>query len=207
MSESLPVKASALPRPRGNSGEGAGDETGRTTRNWIRAFRVVVLAFLVFLAVYVKSLDWTEMLLQSHFELQVARALVVNPVDGPIIPQIQQGIRNLVQTSAWIRLGEVRVRIHIYGADGVTPLFLEGRTIPPPARFDPLASLREAVRLLPATSSIEVTVPPSSVLAMAILVGYGAILITGLFFYNRGVAQRETALLDAAVAARDTSAQ
>jgi hypothetical protein len=180
-------------------------ETGHSTFDRIASFRVVYLAIFLFAAVYVVSLDVTEILLQRHFEAEVQRALVVSPADGPVIPQIQRRIRRLLRTTSWIDIGEVRVSVHVYGADGVTPLFLEGRSIPPPISFDPVAAMKEAVRLLPASYSIDVSVPPTSVLAMAMLVAYGTVLITALFFYNRAVAVRENSRLQSAFAARDVS--
>jgi len=44
-------------------------------------------------------------------------------------------------------------------------------------------------------------------LVISILVGYGAVLITGLFFHNRNVARHEEALIRATVAARDDAAE
>ncbi len=180
-------------------------EVGVTTFDRIASFRVVYLAIFVFAALYVVSLDVAEMLLQSHFELEVRRALLVNPADGPVIPQIQQRIRRVTRSSPWITLGEARVSIHVYGADGVTPLFLEGRSIPPPLAFDPVSAMKEAVRLLPASYSIDVSVPPTGVLAIGILVAYGTVLITTLFFYNRAVASRESIRLESALGAREAS--
>jgi len=180
-------------------------EAGVSTFDRIASFRVVYLAIFVFAALYVVSLDATEILLQKHFELEVQRALLVNPADGPVIPQIQQRIRRITRTSPWITLGEARVSIHVYGADGVTPLFLEGRSIPPPLTFDPMEAMKEAVRLLPASYSIDVSVPPTGILAMSILVVYGTVLITSLFFYNRAVATRENLRLEQALAAREAS--
>ena len=49
-----------------------------------------------------RSFDLTEILLQRHFELEVHRALLVNPADGPVIPQIQHGIRRMMRHSRWI---------------------------------------------------------------------------------------------------------
>lgn len=182
-------------------------EVGAITLDRLSSFRVVYISIFLSAAVYVISLDVAEILLQRHFEAKVERALAISPADGPIIPQIRRRIRSLVQSSAWIRLGEVRVRIHIYGADGVTPLYLEGRAIPSPLNQDPIASMKEAVQLLPASSSIDVSVPPTGVLAMVILVGYGAVLITSLFFYNRAVAARGNRLLETAIDARDGAAE
>jgi len=197
MADSLSASPGALSR--------SVTEVGVSTFDRIASFRVVYLAIFVFAAFYVVSLDVAEILLQNHFELEIQQALRVNPADGPVIPQIQRRIRRVTRTSPWITLGEARVSIHVYGADGVTPLFLEGRSIPPPLTFDPVSALREAVRLLPASYSIDVSVPPTGLLAMSILVIYGTVLITTLFFYNRAVASRENIRLESALSARETS--
>ena len=45
---------------------------------------------------------------RRHFENgswpEVQRALVVNPADGPVIPQIQLGVRQMLRSSVWIGL-------------------------------------------------------------------------------------------------------
>ncbi|HXV36635.1 MAG TPA: hypothetical protein VEC18_05790 [Myxococcota bacterium] len=168
----------------------------------LRSFRIIGVSIVAFAAVYVVSLDVTEIMLQRHFSQQVEAALRVSPAAGPIVTQIQQRIRALVEQSRWIRIGEVRVNIHVYAADGITPLYLEDRSLPAPDSFDPVASIREAVRLLPASYSLDVSVPPRGTLAIAMLFSYSAILITGLFFYNRAVAARDSRLLESALSER-----
>jgi uncharacterized protein YjiS (DUF1127 family) len=112
-----------------------------------------------------------------------------------------------VRDSAWVRIGRVRVNAFVLAADQRTPLYVLGRSVPPPpvsALDDPFA---EAVALLPATAALDVAVPHDSVLATSILVLYGAVLIGVLFSYNRRVARFEASLVDAAVASRDATAQ
>jgi hypothetical protein len=199
MAESVPVKAQVSPDSTA--------ETGATTLDRLASFRIVYLAIFVFAAVYVVSLDATEILLQRHFQQEVDRALQVRPLEGPVILQIQERINGLLDTSPWIHLGEARVLVHVYGADGVTPVYLNDRRIPPPLDFNPVASVDELVRLLPLSASIDVSVPPTGVLAMVILMGYGALLISALIFYNRAVSARENQLLEAALVARDAMAK
>jgi len=67
--------------------------------------------------------------------------------------------------------------------------------------------MTEAVRLLPASYSLEVSVPPTGKIAIAMLMIYGTTLITSLFFYNRAVAARESRMLETALAARDETAK
>jgi DNA repair exonuclease SbcCD ATPase subunit len=182
-------------------------EPGETGPGGLGSFRIVGLSIFAFAAVYVVSLDVTEILLQRHFAAQIEQALRVSPAEGPIISQIQHRIRDLLKSSQWVNLGEARVSIHVYGADGITALYLEDRFIPTPDSLDPVAGMKEAVRLLPASYSLEVSVPPTGRLAIAMLMAYGTVLITSLFFYNRAVTARETRLLDAALAARDETAK
>jgi len=198
MVESESAKESSLPR--------SSVPIGASTLERVASFRVVYVAILTFAAVYIVSLDVSEVLLQRHFEAAIEQAVRVSPADGPVVAQIQHRVDELITSSQWVRLGEVRVRVHVYGADGITPLYLAGRAIPPALAFDPIASMKEAVRLLPATPSVQVAVPPTGTLAVALLMAYGAILITILVSYNRTVAARETRLLEAAIVARDTSA-
>ncbi len=199
MAETVPAESGLLPR--------SVAEPGATSLGGLGPFRIIGLSIFAFAAVYVVSLDVAEIMLQRHFAGQVERALLVSPADGPVVSQIQLRIQKLLKSSQWIKLGEARVSIHVYGADGVTPLYFEGRFIPTPKTFDPIASITEAVRLLPASYSLEVSVPPTGALALAILNAYGAILITSLFFYNRAVTARESRLLAAALDARDATAK
>ena len=199
MAETVPAKSGLLPN--------SAAEPDETSLGGLRSFRIIGLSIFAFAAVYVVSLDLTEIMLQRHFAAQIERSLLVSPADGPIISQIQFRIQQLVRSSQWIQVGEARVSIHVYGADGITPLYLEDRFIPAPETLDPVASMTEAVRLLPASYSLEVSVPPTGNLAVAMLFAYGAILITSLFFYNRTVTARDGRLLESALTARDATAR
>ena len=199
MAETVPAKSGLLPS--------SAAEPAATSLGGPRSFGIIGLSIFAFAAVYVVSLDVPEIMLQRHFAAQIERALRVSPADGPIISQIQFRIRQLLRSSRWVRLGEARISIHVYGADGITPLYLDDRFIPAPETLDPVASLKEAVRLLPASYSLEVSVPPTGTLAIAMLVSYGTILITSLFFYNRAVTARESRLLEATLTARDATAK
>jgi signal transduction histidine kinase len=112
-----------------------------------------------------------------------------------------------VRQSPWVRMGGVRVNALVLGADGRTPIYLEGRTLPPPpsrgARFD----FQEAGRLLPPLVTVQVTLPLDSLLGGGIWMVYGAVLLSLLFLHARRVALREEEVLREAVAARDATVQ
>ncbi len=199
MADSAPAESGLLPSSTA--------EPGSTSLGGLRSFRIIGLSIFAFAAVYVVSLDVTEIMLQRHFEAQVERALRVSPADGPIVTQIQTRIQTMLAASRWIQIGQARVSIHVYGADGITPLYLDDRSIPAPETLDPIAGMTEAVRLLPASYSLEVSVPPTGTLAIALLIAYGAILITSLFFYNRAVTARDSRLLASALTARNATAR
>jgi predicted nucleic acid-binding Zn-ribbon protein len=199
MTEPVPAESGLLPS--------SAAEPAATNLVGLRSFRIIGLSIFAFAAVYVVSLDVTEIMLQRHFAGQIERALRVSPADGPIISQIQLRIQELLTSSRWVTIGEARVSIHVYGADGITPLYLEDRFIPVSEAFDPVANITEAVRLLPASYSLEVSVPPTGTFALVMLNAYGAILITSLFFYNRAVTVRDGRLLESALTARDATAR
>jgi hypothetical protein len=199
MEETVPEKSGLLPSSTA--------EPAPTNLGGLKSFRIIGLSIFAFAAVYVVSLDVTEILLQRHFAGQIERALRVSPADGPIISQIQFRIQELLASSRWVNLGEARVSIHVYGADGVTPLYLEDRFIPAPESLDPIASKTDAVRLLPPSYSLEVSVPPTGTFALVMLNAYGAILLTSLFFYNRAATARDSRLLESALTARDATAR
>jgi hypothetical protein len=170
-------------------------------------FRVVVLGILAFLALYVTSIYIAEQSLDRYFQEGVRLATRVSPTEGPVVAQIQNRVSDLVQGSAWTRLGRVRVNVTVLGADGQTPLYVGGgKVVPPPPASSLDAAMQEALRLLPAISDVFVSVPPGSLLSVCFLVFYGAFLTSGLFVYSRAMARREEERLSAAITARDLSA-
>jgi hypothetical protein len=181
------------------------DAGGVRALDRLAAFRIEFAAIFAFVVLSVVTVRAAESVLTHHFRSEVSHALRVTPADGPIVPQIQQGMRALIHGSAWTRLAGVKVDVIAIGADG-TIIYSGGPALPPPPRFDPIAVFREAQKLLPASAETFVAVPISSLLVISILVGYGAVLITGLFFHNRNVARHEEALIQAAIETRDEAA-
>jgi len=174
----------------------------------LAAFRVTFVAIFVFLFLALVSVNGVEALLDRHFRSAVEQATRVSPSQGPVVAQIQNRVSDLVQDSVWTRYLGVRVNVTVVGADGRTPLYVGGgKVVPPPPPRSLDAAMHEALRILPAISDVVVSVPPTSLLSTGIFVGYAAVLFPVLFLYYRGVARREQALVDAAVRARDVSAE
>ncbi len=172
----------------------------------LASFRITYVAIFVFVVLSFQSIDVAEELLTSHYRSAIAAALRVNPANGPIIGQIEERVHGLVEGSPWTRLGDVRLDVVVLGADGRTPLYLVGRGIPPPPGLDPHRQFVDAIRLLPATAEVKVSVPIVSRLSAGIVIVYGAVLLTFLFLYNRSLLHRELSLLQTATEARDASA-
>jgi hypothetical protein len=182
------------------------DESGGRAFDRLASFRVVYAAIFVFVFCSLMSIKAADLLLARHFEAAVRQAIQVTPAAGPIVPQIQQRVRAVTRGSAWVRIGGVKVDAIVIGADG-SILYSGGSALPPPPTFDPVAVFREAQRLLPVGAETFLSVPVTSLVTVGILVGYGAILITGLFFHARRVSRREAALYETAIRARDETAQ
>jgi predicted nucleic acid-binding Zn-ribbon protein len=164
-------------------------------------------AIAAFMVLYLVSIDWVERLLHESFRAGVERATRVNPVDGPIVTQIQNRVSELVSDSPWVRYGGVRVNATVLGADGQTPLYVGGgKVLPPPPERSLDGVMREWIDLLPAIADVYVSVPHGSALSAGIFVGYGAILVQSLVSYTRRIARQAEAQLAAIVAARDSSA-
>ena len=182
-------------------------QAGAATLDRLASFRLVYIAIFVFALLYIASVQVAQALLQNHFRQAVEQAVRVSPTDGPVVEQIQRGVGAIVRDSPWVRIGRARVNAFVLGADQHTPLYVLGHPVPPPnvsGLDDPYA---EALALLPASATVDVSVPHDSVLATSILIAYGAALIAVLFSYNRRVARYEASLVDSAIAARDATAQ
>jgi plasmid stabilization system protein ParE len=193
MAESITAGPEATGRARGG---------GRNAFDHFASFYVIYLSVFFFLILYVLSVEVVESLLQDSFETRVERAVRVSPIDGPVVPQIQNRVAEIIQTSPWTRVGGVRLTATVIGADGQTPLYIGGRVVPPPPAPTLEAAMDEAARLLPAITDVYVAVPHGAVLSTGILMAYAAVLLQGLFFYNRGRIRREQAALDSVTSAR-----
>ncbi len=173
----------------------------------LASFRILYLAFFAFVLVDYFSVRAAELLLRRHFRSLVAEAIRVDPMQGSVHSQIQHRIEEDVRGSAWVRIWGLRVSVLVLAKDGVTPLYLGGRSIPPPPSGDAAQALRDAERLLLASADVSVSLPQDALLANAFLVGYASVLLFGLFQYNRALARGEAERLAAAITARDATAE
>jgi hypothetical protein len=97
----------------------------------------------------------------------------------------------------------VQATVIVLASDGRTWIYVGGRSGKAPPSLDPAEIAREAEQLLPAQPEVIVSVPHNAILANGILVFYAALLLSGLFFYNRAVGRGEERRLQEAIAARD----
>jgi hypothetical protein len=179
----------------------------RSALDRLGSLRAVYAAILVYVVLAVATIQGAQILLEEHFRKAVLAATRVSPAQGRVAPQIQARVEGATRESAWVRLAGVRVRPLVLGADGRTPIYLEGRTLPPPPTLPDESPDAEAELLLPAISEVSVAVPLGSLLAGSIFVAYGAVLVPWLFAYHRRTARKGAALVEAAVTARDTVAE
>jgi len=199
MAESTPARDGPLTGPQS-------EPTGNRARDRLGSFRVVYSAIFAFVVLCVFTILAAENLLTRQFRAEVIQAIRVSPANGPIVPQIQQRTRHVIHDSLWVRVGGVKVNAIVVGADG-TILYSGGGAAPLPLTFDPIEAYIEAQRVLPASAESFIALPINSLLGTSILVGYGALLISGLFVQNRNLARRELAIMRSAIDARNITAQ
>ncbi|MEE2672370.1 MAG: hypothetical protein VX466_01145 [Myxococcota bacterium] len=176
---------------------------GQGTLDRLYAFRVIYVAIFVFILLYVFSVRGAESLLQNHFESIVRDSLRITNLSLPVKMQIQSRIDQRVVQSRWVRWGGVQATVIVLAGDGLTWIYVGGRSVQPPASLDPAEIAREAARLLPAQEEVIVAVPHNALLANAILVFYATLLLSGLFFYNLALGRRESRRLEEATSERD----
>ncbi len=176
---------------------------GQNALDRLYTFRVIYVAIFVFILLYVFTIRGTEHLLQNHFSAIVRDAVRITNLSIPVKTQIQTRIDDRVARSRWVRWGGVQATVIVLASDGATWIYVGGRTVQPLPSLDLAEIAREALLLLPAQDEVIVSVPHNALLANAILVSYAAVLLSGLFFYNRAVGRREGRQLQEAVAARD----
>ena len=184
----------------------ADDRPAQSPLEHLSAFRGVYVGIFAYVVLAVLALDGAERGLNAHFQQLVERATQVSPGAGRVIPLIQDRLVDGISESIWTRTMGVRVNAIVLGADAQTPIYLNGRTVAPPPLTPGRGEISEAMRLLPAISTVDVSVPFDSLLAGLIWVGLGGIIVPALFFHQRRLARQEEALFQAALATRDATA-
>jgi len=179
---------------------------GKIARNRILSFRVIYVAVFAFLVLYTSTIRLAEMALDQHFARLAVEAAHVTELDTPVATQIQRAMGDLVERSPWVTVGGIRVTSLVLGADGVSWIYVHGRIRPQQEGLEPTDVLRQAVELLPASTDVTVSVPHTSLLANVILISYAALLLWGLYLYNRANQRRYARQTQEAVAARDHAA-
>ena len=74
----------------------------------LSSFRVTYAAILAYVVLLMLSVWVADRALNLHFREAVSRAILVNPANGPIIPQVENRVRRLIRDSFWTRYGDVR---------------------------------------------------------------------------------------------------
>lgn len=180
---------------------------GQLARERILSFGVVYAAIFAFLVLYIFTVRGVEYALDQHFKRLADQAINITQLDQPIALQIQDRMRDAIELSPWVRYGGVKATSLVLASDGITWIYVQGRIVPQPEGLQPTDVLRQAVDLLPATASVNVSVPHNSLLANAILLGYAAILLWGLYAYNRANQHRHEQQLESALRGRDAAAE
>lgn len=171
------------------------------------SFRVTYVAILLFLFLYLFTVQVFKEYLQIHFEQLISHAIDVDVSPRPPGQEIRLNLIQTVGMSDWAKFWKVKVDVDVLAKDQETWLYVNGRAqIPYYPDRDPMAKVALHRTLLPATASVEVDVPHNTMLSNTILIGYGALLFTSLFLYNRRVVDRENQWLDEARQSRDRAA-
>ncbi|MAE94885.1 MAG: hypothetical protein CL910_09515 [Deltaproteobacteria bacterium] len=174
---------------------------GRNPLEQLASFRFTYLAIFLFLIAYVFSIEAFETVMERHFLAAIAEAIDVDPAEGSVADQISERVSTVLRESPWIRIGRVRVRPIVLGADGRTLLFAGPRAPPLPP------SPTGGEEWLPARADVDVSVPHNALAANGILVLYAAMLMTTLFAYTRRLARLQKAAIEAVTSQRAALAE
>lgn len=182
-------------------------EAGQVAGERLYSFRVYYVAIFAFLLLYLTTIRVFENVLDDHFQGIADGAVVVTDLDRSISSQIHAAVAREVRGSRWVRWGGVEVTTLVLASDGVTWLYVNGREIPQPEGLGPTDVLRQAIDLLPAQADVSVALPHNALLANAVLVIYAGVLLQFLYLYTRAEQRRDSERLEAALSARDETAE
>jgi hypothetical protein len=173
----------------------------------ISSFRVTYISILMYLLVYLFTVQVFQEFLQLHFEQIVSQAIRVGVSTRPPAQNILLNLREQVDKNPWVTFWRVEVDTAVLAKDGNTWLYVAGRAqIPAYPDRDPKKRLGIHASQLPATATVSVSVNHSTMLSNSILIAYSIVLFTGLFFYHRRVVDLENQVIEEARNSRDASA-
>ena len=178
----------------------------RSARDRILSFSLVYVAIFVFIVMYIFTVRAVEYVLDNHLQQIAEQAVIVSQLDAPIANQIRDRMKAGVEESPWVTLGGAQATSLVLGGDGITWIYVQGQVPPQPEGLDPTDVLRQAVDLLPATAVVTATVPHNSLIANGILISYAAVLLWGLYAYNRTNHRRYQRAMDSALRQREEAA-
>ncbi|MBW2725604.1 MAG: hypothetical protein JRE71_14560 [Deltaproteobacteria bacterium] len=192
--------------------EALGDDDFQTqssdvTLDRISSFRVTYVSILVFLFLYLFTVQVLEEYLRLHFEQVVAESIKVEVNTRAPGQNIRLNLIENVRKSRWVEFWRVKVDVVALARDGETWLYVNGRAqIPSYPNRDPATRIAIHAKLLPATATVDVSVDHNTMLSNTILIGYGVILFVGLFTYNKRVVDLENRVLEESIEARNNAA-
>jgi hypothetical protein len=192
MTNSLPREGNSFPR-------------GGAVLDRLAFFRGTYIAVFALVLLYVITVGIVTQILDLHFNRAVTRAVDVDPGVESVVVRIHSRVRNAVERSFWVRTGGVEVHAIVLGQDNL-PIYAPGLRLPQRPPVDLEAIEAEADRVLPVRISLAIGVPHSSLVANVALVGYAALILTGLYFRQRSQVLRQAALLRTAMQEREEAA-
>lgn len=174
----------------------------------LSAFYVMYVGLFVLLFAYLATVQWAENRFQTVFQKRVDRAITVTDFDRPVSQQIEQRVEAAVRSSAWVRLGGLRVTTLVLAQDGVTWLYVDGYGDPvAPEGLAATDLLAEWIDYLPARAEVSTTLPHGAPIANGILIGYASILLLVVYLSHRRVNHAEAQRLAEAVERRQEAAR
>ncbi|MDG2048623.1 MAG: hypothetical protein P8M78_00540 [Myxococcota bacterium] len=179
---------------------------GRSAGGRILSFSLVYVAIFVFIVMYIITVRAVEYALDTRLQEAANQAVIIAQLDAPVATQIRDRMNEAVEASPWITWGGAQTTSLVLGNDGLTWLYVQGQVPPQPEGLDPTDVLRQAVDLLPATAVVTATVPHNSLIANGILISYAAILLWGLYAYNRTNNRRHQRAMEDALRQREDAA-
>jgi len=189
------------------SDDEARPSTAQVSLDRLASFLFASGAILLFLSVFLITLQVVEKYLQRHFERIVNESIQIEASPRPPGEIIRLNLIANVDNSDWVRFWGVQVSVVVLARDDVTWLYVNGR--PQMLRYanrDPKAMTAIHARLLPLTATVRASVEHNTMLSSSILIVYVAILLTGFFVYNRYVVDIQNKVLDEARESRDQAA-